>query len=193
MAAMGLIDFSHFFLVQRREPIPTGTDVSTCTYRCTECGSEVKVDSVESLPPCLVCKRISWVEVSGPSRRPTRRAGTSESAVHASGVAQAPAGSREERIAENEDLCRDLNERKAEWIESGHLAAGFRCECWDLGCRDRIQMSGGQWKEVRSRGNRFVVAPGHVLSEFEKVVKEYPHFWLIEKHGEAGEDAEALA
>jgi hypothetical protein len=101
--------------------------------------------------------------------------------------------SRKDRIAHNEDLCRDLNLRKAEWIENGHLAAGFRCECWDLGCSDRIRMSGSQWRQVRSRGNRFAVAPGHLLSEFETVVREYPHFWLIEKHGEAGEEAEALA
>jgi len=107
--------------------------------------------------------------------------------------AQPPSGSREDRIAHNEDLCRDLNERKAEWIESGHLAAGFRCECWNLGCSDRIKVSGRQWKEARSRGNRFVVAPGHVVTGFETVVKEYPHFWLIEKHGEAGQEAEASA
>jgi hypothetical protein len=25
------------------------------------------------------------------------------------------------------------------------------------------------------------------------VVKEYPHFWLIEKHGQAGDAAEASA
>ena len=100
---------------------------------------------------------------------------------------------QEERIAQNEDLCRDLNERKAEWIGSGRLAAGFRCECWNLSCGDRIKMSGKQWKEARSRGNQFVVAPGHVVAEVESVVKEYPHFWLIEKHGEAGDEAEASA
>jgi hypothetical protein len=25
------------------------------------------------------------------------------------------------------------------------------------------------------------------------VVKEYPHFWLVEKRGKAGDEAEALA
>ena len=104
-----------------------------------------------------------------------------------------PSDSREENLAQNEDLCRDLNERKAGWIESGHLAAGFRCECWNLGCNDRIQLSGSQWKEARARGNRFAVAPGHVVAESETVVKEYPHFWLIEKKGEAGVEAQQLA
>ena len=59
--------------------------------------------------------------------------------------------------------------------------------------RYRIKMSGKQWKEARSRGNRFVVAPGQVVAEVETVVQEYPHFWLIEKHGEAGDEAEASA
>ena len=102
-------------------------------------------------------------------------------------------GSREKRLALNEDWCRDLNERKAEWIKSGHLSAGFRCECGEVDCADRIKLSGSQWTEVRSRGNRFAVAPGHVVAELEMVVKQYPDFWLIEKRGEAGDAAEASA
>jgi hypothetical protein len=102
-------------------------------------------------------------------------------------------GSREQRLAQNEDWCRDLNERKAEWIKTGHLTAGFRGECWRVECGDRIKLTERQWKEVRSRGNRFAVAPGHVVAESETVVKEYAHFWVIEKHGEAGDTAEASA
>ena len=29
--------------------------------------------------------------------------------------------------------------------------------------------------------------------DLEAVIKEYPHYWLIEKHGEAGELAEKLS
>jgi hypothetical protein len=64
---------------------------------------------------------------------------------------------------------------------------------WNLGCGDRLNLSGRHWEEARSRANRFVVAPGHVVTEFEAVVKEYPHFWLVEKRGKAGDEAEALA
>jgi hypothetical protein len=46
---------------------------------------------------------------------------------------------------------------------------------------------------VRSRGNRFAVAPGHIADDGEKLVKEYPHFWMVEKRGVAGEIAESLA
>jgi hypothetical protein len=98
--------------------------------------------------------------------------------------------SREERIASNEALCRELNERKAEWMKNGLPTAGFRCECAELGCGSRFQLSGGEWAEARSRPNRFAVAPGHVVAEVETVVKRHPNFWLVEKDGRAGEVAE---
>ena len=101
--------------------------------------------------------------------------------------------SREERIARNEAWCRDLNERKAEWMRSGQLAAGFRCECWRVDCGARVRLSGREWREVRSRENRFAVAPGHTATDVEDVVNEYPHFWIVEKRGEAGDVAEELA
>jgi hypothetical protein len=106
---------------------------------------------------------------------------------------QPPLGSREERIAYNEAWCRDVNQRRARWTESGDPAAGFRCECWQVDCGERILLSAGEWEEVRSRPNRFAVAPGHVADDIEVVVKEYPRFWLVEKHGEAGEVTKKLA
>jgi hypothetical protein len=104
-----------------------------------------------------------------------------------------PTGSREERIAYNEDWSRRLNERKAAWLENGYLAAGFRCECWEPNCAERISLSGREWRQVRSRSNRFAVAPGHVSSDIETVVEEHPNFWIVDKQGKAGEVAEKLA
>jgi hypothetical protein len=106
---------------------------------------------------------------------------------------QPPAGSREGRIAYNEDWSRQLNERKAEWLDNGYIAAGFRCECWEPNCAERIRLSGPEWREVRSRDNRFAVAPGHVSFEIEIVVKEHPSFWIVDKKGKAGKLAEELA
>jgi hypothetical protein len=100
--------------------------------------------------------------------------------------------SHEERIAYNEDWLRDLNKRKAEWMESGLPAAGFRCECWRMDCAERIPLSGREWQEVRSRANRFAVAPGHIAADVEELVEEYRDFWVVEKRGKAGEVAENL-
>jgi hypothetical protein len=106
---------------------------------------------------------------------------------------QPPFGSRDERLAYNEDWTRRLNERKAEWMENGYLAAGFRCECWDPECTARIRLSGSDWRKVRSQPNRFAVAPGHVSADIETVVEERPNFWIVDKRGEAGDVAEKLA
>jgi hypothetical protein len=98
-------------------------------------------------------------------------------------------GSREKRIAFNEAKCRDFN--KAQWMK-GYSAGGFRCECWQLDCTARFPLSGREWHQVRSWPNRFAVAPGHLAPDVEVVVERYPHFWLVEKLGEAGEVAESL-
>jgi hypothetical protein len=102
-------------------------------------------------------------------------------------------GSREERFAFNEALCRQLNERKAQWIEDGLPTAGFRCECVKLHCGSRFRLSQEHWEEARSRSDRFVVAPGHVDPDVEVVVERHPAFWLVEKRGDAKEIAEETA
>jgi len=95
-------------------------------------------------------------------------------------------------VAYNEAWCRDLNERKADWMKRGLSTAGFRCECSDMNCGSRFQLSPREWKEARSRSERFVVAPGHVVRDLEVVVKEYSDAWLVEKQGEAAEIVEEL-
>jgi hypothetical protein len=104
-----------------------------------------------------------------------------------------PFGPREKRVAYNEAKARDVNERKAEWLERGHESLGFQCECWREDCAEHIRLSAEQWEKARARPNRFAVAPGHIAGEFETVIEEHPEFWLVEKHGEAGETAEKLA
>jgi hypothetical protein len=100
--------------------------------------------------------------------------------------------SRRERIAFNEAWRRHLNERKADWMESGLPTAGFRCECGQMNCDSRLLLSLKQWEEIRSRSDRFLVAPEHVERDIEVVIEEYPNFWLIEKQGEAEEIVEQL-
>ena len=75
--------------------------------------------------------------------------------------------SREERIAENEAVCRDLNRSKDDWLRSGLQVAGFRCECWRIDCGVRMRLSRQEWREVRSRPERFAVAPGHTAIDVE--------------------------
>jgi predicted RNA-binding Zn-ribbon protein involved in translation (DUF1610 family) len=48
------------------DPAPIGSDVSAGTYRCTNCGNELTLQSVSSLPPCPSCGGPnSWEVQSG--------------------------------------------------------------------------------------------------------------------------------
>jgi Zn finger protein HypA/HybF involved in hydrogenase expression len=47
-------------------PAPIGSDVSAGTYRCTNCGNEITIQSVDSLPPCPSCGGPNeWTAVHG--------------------------------------------------------------------------------------------------------------------------------
>ena len=90
---------------------------------------------------------------------------------------------REVRIAHTEALFRDVNERIAE--SAGRFAAPdaeFVCECADPSCAERVPATLNQYEEVRSDGTHFLLAPGHEVTEVERVVKR-PHrrFVVVEK------------
>ena len=45
---------------------PVGSDVSAGTYRCTNCGHELGVQSTTSLPPCPKCDGpYGWEPITG--------------------------------------------------------------------------------------------------------------------------------
>jgi Zn finger protein HypA/HybF involved in hydrogenase expression len=46
-------------------PVPAGSDVSTGTYKCTNCGYDLQVASTESLPPCPNCQNGEYETLSG--------------------------------------------------------------------------------------------------------------------------------
>lgn len=47
------------------EPVPAGSDVSAGTYRCTQCGYELAVESTKNLPPCPSCSNGEWSTLTG--------------------------------------------------------------------------------------------------------------------------------
>ena len=51
--------------------IPVGSDVTSGTYKCTNCGNEMSVQSVQSLPPCSKCEGpYSWEALTGGDAQP---------------------------------------------------------------------------------------------------------------------------
>ena len=48
------------------DPAPVGSDVLAGTYRCTNCGYELGVQSVQSLPACPECTwPYGWKALTG--------------------------------------------------------------------------------------------------------------------------------
>ena len=102
---------------------------------------------------------------------------------------------RDKRLAQNEALFREVNERIEEQAAShlgeGHLYEYF-CECANSDCTLRVTLTVQEYEEVRGDPRRFLVATGHDLPEIERVVSRNERYWVIEKRGEAGEYVEHL-
>jgi hypothetical protein len=99
---------------------------------------------------------------------------------------------REQRIAENEALFRDLNEEVGV-VAHSFSAVGeertfdFLCECGDAACAVTVSMTLAAYEELRSSPVRFFVVPGHQADDVEVVVESHDGYLVIEKTGEAAE------
>ena len=101
---------------------------------------------------------------------------------------------REQRLVKNESVFRDVNERIAESAQAQALRdqrdLGFLCECSNVDCTLRLQLSIGEYEEARLDPAQFVVAPGHELPEIEEVVFVGQDFQIVRKQGAAAVMAE---
>jgi hypothetical protein len=99
---------------------------------------------------------------------------------------------REERLANNEVLFRDLNERIAsvagpQGILGDAHVYEFLCECSNIGCDLRLGLTLAAYEDVRKDPTRFIVAPGHELPEIEVVLARTDDYQVVVKQGEAAE------
>lgn len=104
---------------------------------------------------------------------------------------------RELRLAKNEIVFRDVNER-IEKMALGHAQAlreerdlGFLCECSNSDCTMRLSVTLGEYEQARRDPTEFLVALGHELPEIEDVVFVGDTYQLVRKHGPAALAAEA--
>jgi hypothetical protein len=98
--------------------------------------------------------------------------------------------SQEQRLAINEALFREVNERIREISDGfgpGDETYDFLCECSDAACTQRVVLTRAEYEEVRSAPTRFVVAKGHVLPEIEAVVERAKDHVVVEKEGAAAD------
>jgi hypothetical protein len=102
-----------------------------------------------------------------------------------------------QRAAENQSLYRAANERIKElnevFAEVDSAPGDWICECANTECTSRISATVQEYESVRSNPRKFIVYPGHVYPEVERVVAGNERFTTVEKIGDAGEVAEELA
>jgi hypothetical protein len=105
------------------------------------------------------------------------------------------ASDRKERLALNEALFRNANERMAAWEERGRdeSVEFYFCECADPDCRQKVQLRGSDYEQVRSNSCHFFVVPGHEIPDVETVIATREGWVVIEKDPEVREIVEAAA
>jgi len=100
---------------------------------------------------------------------------------------------RERRIGTNEALFRDVNERLKEAAEAfsiGPRELDLVCECADAECVERVRISISEYEAVRNDPQLFIVAPGHVARDVERVVERRNGYDVVSKTGLASQIAE---
>ena len=104
---------------------------------------------------------------------------------------------REKRLAANEALFREVNERVQELAR--RFSAGrdesvfdYVCECAHDDCTERVSLSIGDYERLRTNATRFAVVDGHEVPSVERVVERHRRYIVVEKTGEARDYVERL-
>ena len=97
---------------------------------------------------------------------------------------------RNERLARNETVFREVNERIEELMREGgpfDLSAPKRdlldvlCECGNPDCTEPVSLTISEYERVRQEPTQFLVAPGHVIPDIEEVVTTGPGYQVVRK------------
>jgi hypothetical protein len=101
---------------------------------------------------------------------------------------------REKRMAQNEALFREVNERvqsKADELEIDD-AREFFCECANAECTFRVTLTRAEYESLRADPTQFAVLPLHFTPEVETMVGDFDGYWIVRKTGEAGDYIESI-
>ena len=104
-------------------------------------------------------------------------------------------GAREKRLAGNEALFREVNERVVEVAASYVLtetrrAVDFTCECGRTECSETMMMTVAEYEAIRAHATHFGVVPHHEQPEIETVIERHPSYFVVEKREQ---DAQEVA
>jgi hypothetical protein len=84
------------------------------------------------------------------------------------------------RVALNQTTVRRINEGIEAERDDGRTA--FLCECGQLGCNRLVMLNRAQYEAVRADPRRFLIAPGHLVGELERVVEQHADHAVVETH-----------
>ena len=106
------------------------------------------------------------------------------------GLPQTDARDRHQRAARNQSFFREVNEQiESLSRDSSSTFHEFSCECADQTCIERVPLTVEEYEHVRRLPTHFLVKPGHVYADVERVVETDENgtrFAVVEKYGEAG-------
>ena len=98
---------------------------------------------------------------------------------------------RHARLARNESIFREANERIEELAASGGIRESdplrILCECGNADCKEPLRVSVSEYERVRQVPTDFFVAPGHMVPAIEKVVDSRQNFEVVRKLEDEGE------
>ena len=111
-----------------------------------------------------------------------------------SGRVEMDVDERERRLAQNEALFREVNERVETLADrlGPDVPYEFLCECANADCTFRISLPRSVYESIRADPQQFVVLPLHYTPEVEDLVIEEGTHWVVRKTGEAGDYVEQL-
>lgn len=96
------------------------------------------------------------------------------------------------RVAANEAALRRVNEviERGQWPGEEGERVAFRCECARLGCDQAIELTIGEYEQVRAHPRRFVLVEGHELPVEDTLLESGAGWVVVEKRDRAGAVAE---
>jgi hypothetical protein len=97
-------------------------------------------------------------------------------------------GDHDARLVESQNLFRTANDRLGERVQKygSENAVPFLCECPDADCLGRVDLTLAQYAQVRANPDRFVILPGHQLTEGERIVEDGYDFQVVQRMRNGG-------
>jgi hypothetical protein len=97
---------------------------------------------------------------------------------------------RDEKLARNQALFREVNERIRELASAFSISSDRRldlvCECSDASCSSMISVPVAEYEQVRAFPARFLIYPRHDRPQLERIVDAGRGYEIVEKFGAAG-------